>query len=353
MPKNIIAAVTVAVVLSSIAAGDAYSAPRKSEFQKGMNYVTFSKERMSSKESDDSLKAISRTGAKWVSIVVTWYQESCSSTGIFPTDNSPGDESVIHAINTIHALKMKAVLKPHLELIDTSGGSWRGDIACSKEEWGEWFDSYGKFAVHYAKMAQDQKVEMFCIGTELSSISVMKEELWKEKVISPVRGLYSGPLVYAANWDEEYNNVVFWEDMDYVGIDAYFPLSDKDKPTYKEIVAGWEKWAKDIEVFQAKVNKPLVFTEAGYCSAQGTTKIPWEEVAKGPVDMQLQANCYKALMETFWQKRWFYGVYWWKWGTSAKFGGPNNRGFTPQNKTAQDIVKKWYGKSIPSKMYGK
>lgn len=353
MSKKIAAAILAIFLISFYITGDSCSAARKSEFQKGMNYVALSKDRLASAGSDESLKALAATGTKWVAVIVTWYQESCSSTSIFPNKNSPTDESIVHAVNTIHSLGMKAMIKPHLEIMDTSGGSWRGEIACAKDDWSAWFDSYGKFIAHYAAIAQENKAEMFCIGTELTSVAIMKKNLWKEKVIDPVRGIYSGPLVYAANWDEEYLNVVFWDEMDYVGIDAYFPLSDKDDPTYEEIKKGWDRWAANIEEFQARVNKPIVFTETGYCSAQGTAKTPWEEMAKGNVNMKLQADCYEALMDTFWHKRWFYGIYWWRWGTSVNLGGPGNRSFTPQNKTAQGVIEKWYKKSIPSKMYGK
>jgi hypothetical protein len=65
------------------------------------------------------------------------------------------------------------------------------------------------------------------------------------------------------------------------------------------------------------------------------------------VNLKLQADCYEALFKTFWDKKWFYGVYWWRWGTSVKFGGPNRRGYTPQNKPAQAIIKRWYKKSTP------
>lgn len=351
--KILIVAAVAAFVMPLFIAGDSYSAARKSEFQKGMNYVALSKERLSSAGSDESLKALSKTGTKWVAVIVTWYQESCSSTSIFPGANSPSDESLIHAIDTIHSLGMKAMVKPHLEIIDTSGGSWRGEIACAKDDWDAWFDSYSKFITHYAAIAEEHKAEMFCIGTELTSVAIMKKNSWKEKVINPVRGIYNGPLIYAANWDEEYQNVVFWDELDYVGIDAYFPLSDKENPTSEEIKKGWEQWVADIEEFQTRVNKPVVFTETGYCSAPGTTKTPWEEVARGNIDMKLQADCYEALMETFWNKRWFYGVYWWRWGTSTNLGGPGNRSFTPQNKTAEDVVTRWYKKPVPSKMYGK
>jgi len=352
MPKRFFIAVIV-LLLSLSLAGDSYSAVQKREFQKGMNYVTSGRERFASKYSDASLKTLSKTGTKWVALVVNWYQESCSSTEISPAKHTSSDESVIHAIKTIRSLGMQVMLKPHIDLIDTSGGGWRGEISCASDDWDEWFDSYGKFMIHYANIAQEYKVDMFCIGTELSSVSIMKESLWKEKVIGPVKGIYTGPLIYAANWDEEYQSVVFWDEMDYVGIDAYFPLSDKERPTYKEILKGWDRWVVDIEEFQAKVDKPIVFTETGYCSASGATKKPWEEVAKGSVDMALQADCYKALMKTFWRKRWFYGVYWWRWGTSVRFGGPTNRGFSPQNKTAQNIMKRWYNKYVPSKTYGR
>ena len=344
----------IAILLLSLSlTADSYSAAPKFEFQKGMNYVTLSKDRYTSNNSDESLKTLSRTGTKWIGLVTTWYQQSCSSTDIFSSDKTPSDESIVHAIQTAHSLGMKIMLKPHVELLDTSGGSWRGEVACTKDDWGAWFDSYANFILHYAKLAEENKVEILCLGTELSSVSVIKENLWKDKVVKPVREVYKGPLTYAANWDEEYRDVKFWDSLDYVGIDAYFPLSDKERPTIEEIKSGWEPWLKDIEEFQAKVNKPIVFTETGYCSAPGTTKVPWEEVAHGEVDMQLQADCYKALLETFWNKPWFYGVYWWKWGTSVRLGGPNNRSFTPQNKTAQDVVKKWYNKSVPKKTYGK
>jgi len=319
------------------------------EFEKGMCYTTWSKTKYGTKESDESLKELAKTGTKWVSVTVTWYQVACNTTEIFPTVKTPSDESVIHAIQTIHSLGMKAMIKPHLELVDTSGGSWRGEIACAPEDWEKWFDSYKNFVLHYAEIAEQNKAEMFCVGTELSSIAVIKEDLWKDKIINPVRGIYKGPLTYAANWNEEYLNVVFWKEMDYVGIDAYFPLSDKDRPTLEEIKKGWEPWVKEMEEFQAKVNKPILFTEVGYCSAEGTTRAPWEEPIRTPGNLSLQADCYQALYEIFWNKDWLYGIYWWKWGPDVRMGGPENRSFTPQRKPAQKIVTKWYKKSTPKR----
>jgi hypothetical protein len=321
----------------------------KIEFQKGICYTTWSKNRYSTPESDASIKQLASTGASWASILTTWYQDKCYTTKIYPTEKTPSDESIVHAIKTMHSLGLKVMLKPHLDVVDASGGSWRGEISCiSDPDWEEWFASYRDFVVHYARLAQANNVEMFCIGTELTTIATMKEATWKEKVIAPVREVYKGPLTYAANWNEEFEHVKFWDALDYVGIDAYFPLSDKDAPALDEIKKGWEEWVKQMEAFQARVNKPIIFPEVGYCSANGTTETPWEELS-GTLNLDLQKDCYEALFQTFWDKDWFYGVYWWRWGTDTRFGGPNNRGYTFQNKPAQATVTSWYAKAIPPK----
>lgn len=322
----------------------------KYQFQKGMCYVTWNKDKYASAESDESLKELAGIGTEWVAIMVNWYQEKCFTTSIFPTEKTASDSSLIHAINTAHSLGMKVMIKPHLDIIDISDGSWRGDIACSTEpDWKSWFENYRDFILHYAKIAEENKAEILCIGTELTSVATIKEDMWKEMVIAPVRQAYKGKLTYAANWNEEFTHVKFWDALDYVGIDAYFPLSDNQRPTFEEIKKGWQPWLKELEEFQAKVDKPIIFPEVGYCSAYGTAKMPWEDIAGGKLDMNLQAECYRAILETFWDKDWFYGIYWWRWGTDVRFGGPTNRGFSPQNKPAQEVVKEWYAKPAPKK----
>jgi hypothetical protein len=155
--------------------------------------------------------------------------------------------------------------------------------------------------------------------------------------------VYDGPLTYAANWNEEYALIKFWDALDYAGLDAYFPLSDKDRPTLEELKDAWQAHLAEIERWQQTINKPVVFTEIGYKSIRGAARKPWED-AIGEVDVGLQRECYQALLETFWDRPWFSGVYWWYWGTHEKMGGGSHRGFTPQNKPAQELVVAWYRK---------
>lgn len=318
--------------------------PFAPQFQKGMTYVTWNRTAYGSAFSDISLSNLAKTGAQWVGITTTWYQDTINSTEIKPSQKTPTNESVIHAIQQVHKLGLKVMLKPQLDVFDWRGGFWRGDVDFSKaEDWQAWFNSYKDFIVHYAKMAQENNVELFCIGTELTIPAVWQPEHWR-KVIKSVRAVYKGPITYAANWNEEYQLIKFWDELDYAGLDPYFPLSDKDRPTLEDLKEGWKKHIEEIENWQKKINKPVIFAEIGYKSSTGAAKAPWEHDVGKEIDLQLQADCFQALLETFWDKPWFYGVYWWYWGTNESMGGSTNRGFIVQNKPAQEVVAKWYKK---------
>lgn len=312
-------------------------------FQKGMGYVTWSASGYLTDGSDESLEKLKQLGANWVSILVTWYQTDPWSSDIHKTKKTPADESIVHVIKKAHELGMKVMLKPHLDLLDKSDGSWRGEIGCLKESgWDEWFSKYRKFLDYYARIANKEKVEMICIGTELSCTATVKGYLW-EDMIKGLRKRYKGLLTYAAHWDR-YQDIRFWKSLDFVGINAYFPLTEKQQPTYDELLQGWTKWVAEMEEFQQKVDMPIIFPEIGCNSADGAAIRPWEHVSRSEVNLELQEDYYKALLNTFWNKEWFYGMYWWYWGTNIRMGGKYNRGFTPQNKPAEIVLRKWYAK---------
>ena len=313
-------------------------------FHKGMNYVTWSQDGFSGRASDLSIKAMSEIGVKCVAIVPTWYQEHYNSVKIEKNDRTPSDQSLRHAIRKAHEEGMFVMLKPHIDLTSDADNS-RSDIGFNSDDrWKEWFNNYTKFIVHYAKIAQSEDVEFFCVGTELS-FAATRTRMWKEQVIPEVRKVFKGQIMYAANWDD-YANVEFWDALDYAGIDAYFPLADKGDPNYEELKQGWKKWVKDIEEWVAKIKKPVVFTECGYASVNTAAMKPWEGNEQGLPNPGLQADCYKAVMEELWDKQWFFGVYWWNWNASSTSGGTSDRDFTPQNKPAAEHIKEWYKKNI-------
>jgi len=268
------------------------------------------------------------------------------------TDKSktPSDESLAAVIRKLHEMKIKVMLKPHLDLVDAQG-KWRGDIGFENDsDWQTWFENYSAFIMRYANICAQEDVELFCIGTELGQATVSQPERWRE-LIKQIRGVYPGQLTYAANWSNEYDLITFWDALDYAGIDPYFPLVCTLSPKTEELKSAWIDWLKPIEEWQKKINKPVLFTEIGYKSSKDATDEPWQHIAVGDVDLEVQANCYQAALESFWDKPWFYGIYWWYWGVSPRMGGTLNRGFTLQNKPSSDVVKEWYKKPVSAKAY--
>jgi hypothetical protein len=324
----------------------------KPEFQKGMAFIAWSEEGYNNPNSVKAMEQLASLGIEWASLTATWYQDQYNSTKIYSLrDKTPSDESLIFAIRKLHGLKFKLMLKPHLDLVQ-SDGKWRGEIGFTNPgDWQAWFDSYTAFILHYAGLAAQENVELFCIGTELTNPSLSQPGFFRE-LIKKVREIYKGPLTYAANWNEEFDSIEFWNELDYAGIDPYFPLVTSLRHTVEQLKEAWEDWIKIIEPWQKKIDKPVILTEIGYKSSVGANDEPWQHSPIGEVDLQLQVNCYEALLETFWDKPWFYGVYWWYWGVHPNMGGNTNRDFTPQNKPAGEVIKQWYKeKPVSEKTY--
>ena len=183
-----------------------------------------------------SLENLKETGANWVAIVVTEYQDYTNSTDIYPLyDNFIKNDYFIYKTETIEGLEnvikkakelnLKVMLKPHIDLSREIhyNVTWRGNIGepfTQISEWTKWFESYEKFILKYAKLAEKMKVEMFSISCELIATSKM-DEFWRN-ILKKVRNVYSGILTDSANHDGEEYNKTWWNDLDYIGVDAYY-----------------------------------------------------------------------------------------------------------------------------------
>ncbi len=313
-------------------------------YQKGMSYSAWSGDAFSSSESDESLRLLAETNTEWIAICFAWAQSNTKSYDIrVDPVRTATTESVQHAITTAHSLGFKVMLKPMVDTLEEEQSQgyptvWRGEIQPSAE----WFESYSNFINSFAEFAEENDVELFSVGCELKGTTGAKEE-W-EKVIAGVRERYSGPIIYAADWTN-YKNIEWWDSVDYVGIDAYFPLSFKYNPSLDELKTAWTNHANDIEEWISIVNKPVIFTEIGYRSGDGTNFAPSNYWLDMPVDLQEQQDCYEAAFQTLWNRSWFYGFYWWTWIHDPEKGGLDDPNHTPQNKPAQDVVTNWYSLS--------
>lgn len=233
---------------------------------------------------------------------------------------------------------VKRLLKPQIWVL---GGKFVGFINMDSEsDWETFEASYRDYILFYANIAEDEDIEMFCIGTEMKTMVLERPDFWV-KLIEDVKKVYHGKLTYAANWDS-YMNPKFWKQLDYIGIDAYFPLSDQKTPTVEELENAWNPIAKDIEHISKKEGKSVLFTEFGYRSVDYTALEPWEG-NHNTVNHQAQINALQALFNTFWDESWFKGGFLWKWyDNHSTAGGEDNTRFTIQNKPAEEVVSQWY-----------
>ena len=239
--------------------------------------------------------------------------------------------------------QIEVMIKPHV-WVRKEG--WPANFKVDSEaEWVEWEKQYKEYIITFAKIAEEHHAKLFCIGTEFKTAVQERPQFWSG-LIDDVRKVYSGKLTYAANWDS-YQSFPHWAKLDYIGIDAYFPLSDSDTPTMKELMAAWQKPYNEIEAYQKKIGKPILFTEYGYRSIDKTAWKQWELEDnwsyKGKDNAVAQLNAYQALYQTFWNKPWFAGGFLWKWyDEHSEAGGINNSDYTPQNKPVQSVIKKVY-----------
>ncbi len=253
------------------------------------------------------------------------------------------DESLIFLSHLAKKLNMNVILKPQIYL---GRNGWPGDIKMNnKNDWNKFFHYYFNWIEHYAMLAEMYRIPLLCIGNELAGATIGHEKDWVN-MIGKIRKLYDGKLVYGANWSGEFEQVTFWKYMDYIGISEYFPLSEKNDPTNEQLYNGAKEAMKKIYSVEKKYNKPVIFTEVGFRSTGEPWKTAVEKGTRNKVNLQNQKRCYEELFKAAFGRKWLAGMYWWKWPSYLSYGGsPENTHYTPNNKPAEGIVKKWYTKS--------
>ncbi|MBL4625517.1 MAG: glycoside hydrolase TIM-barrel-like domain-containing protein [Flavobacteriales bacterium] len=240
---------------------------------------------------------------------------------------------------------IKIMIKPHIWV---KGDGWAGELKFETEEdWLLWEKSYREYILFYAKIAQNSDVELFCIGTEIRNSVSIRNKFWSN-LIKEIRTLYHGKLTYAANWDN-YEQVQFWSQLDFIGIDAYFPIDNSEKPSIDQLNNGWKKHIDALSSFSEQQEKQILFTEYGYRSIAKCAGKHWEipdngYSYKGNADLNSQTNAYEALYQSIWNQPWFAGGFLWKWYSKKESGGSNNSDFTPQNKPVEKTIRKYYSK---------
>ncbi len=246
---------------------------------------------------------------------------------------------VIDMIKKSHENDYQIMLKPQLWLKD---GAYTGKLHFNSEiEWLEFEKSYAQFILEFATIAEQNQVEIFCIGTELQKVVQERPKFWQQLILN-VRQAYQGKITYAANWDE-YTEFPFWQNLDYIGIDAYFPLSKSKNPDLSELKQSWNLLSNKLENFSDSLDQKILFTEYGYTSSKTAVSSPWLHLRDTESDSLIQSLVLQAMYETIWEEDYFVGGFLWKWFPNhSQVGGSKDNGFTPQNKKSTETIKHYY-----------
>jgi hypothetical protein len=300
-----------------------------------------------------NLSFLDNMNIEWLTLVPWGYMEGHQDSIVgHQRRNRPAaqvDSNWISTIQSFQAKGYKIFLKPHIWLHGTEPGKWRSDIFPKNEaDWTTWKATYREFILRYARVAEAAGAEMYCVGTELTLLSKEKPQFWRE-IIAEIKEIYSGKLTYAANWYKEYEDISFWDELDYIGIQAYFPLVKKESPSTEELRAGWNKHLPTIKGKAEQYDKPILFTEMGYKSTSDSGITPWEwmdyEDNKKTYSVETQANCYQAFFDVIWNEPWFAGMHIWQLRGNHRYGDDyDNLDFTPQGKPATQVIRAGFGK---------
>lgn len=273
-----------------------------------------------------AMKSIKKVGATWA---CTHPYASISRNGRVSARGVWEEGAPKHwtrPIQEAHKQGLKILIKPHLSYWGRF--SWRGAIEFdTQEEWDRFFSTYETWIVAVAKACKG--ADGFVVGTELDKTTRFTDR-WR-KIIKSVRKVSKSPLTYAANWSD-YKKIKFWEDLDVIGIQAYFPLAKKVGASEKEIQAGWKSVMRELRKFGDEKRKDIVFTELGYnCSYSAPVK-PWEYRQDGADALPVQKICMRAALTSIEREPKVIGAFLWKWFPPPWENGRNFRLATPEMK---------------------
>lgn len=232
-------------------------------------------------------------------------------------DREHPPEFIVRPIREAHARGMSILIVPHLAYW---GGPFhsRGDIDFAPGPDRErFFADYQHWMEAIADVAHD--ADALCVGSELDRL-IDAEAQWRA-IIASVRSRTTAKLTYAANWTD-FARVPFWDALDAVGVQAYFPLCDSADPDVDTLRAGWKSAIADLRAVHERTGKPVVFTEIGYTCSLAAARHPWEYGEAPAADRAraeaLQERCFRAGLDCLdAQREWLRGAFLWKWFVGA------------------------------------
>lgn len=178
---------------------------------------------------------------------------------------TPSDACIVRYLDAIRDYEgrdLKVMLYP-MFFMDTENKPWRGRVTGSATDVANFFtktNGYNAFITHYANLAAGH-CDAFVIGSELIGLTKVYTGTTSRtypavdalvSLAATVKGIVGSgvKVAYAADWSEYHHTDDGWYNLDplwaspnidIIGIDAYFPLSNQPQSGYStdDVIEGW------------------------------------------------------------------------------------------------------------------
>lgn len=234
---------------------------------------------------------------------------------------------------------IQASLYPMLEIDNnkTIGTVWRGYLNFFGVTLRNFFQQYTNLLLELADKSIALKAPYFYIGSELASLThnSAARGLWEQLIFELRTKIQKSShpsmnLTYAAHW-EEYLTVPFWRQLDQIGINAYFPLTDYETargikhPPQTVIENSLKHQLGELEQFSRAQKRPLALSEFGLTPFDQTTARPWQQSPSEINDPNERQTAYRALFRILQdQSSWLTSVNLWHWQLPGRMGSAYN-----------------------------
>jgi hypothetical protein len=282
-------------------------------------------------------------GARWIALTPFGRVGSLAGYGVDPSFEAPFEENkkaVAQAIRQAHAQGLSVMLVPHLWV---ESGEWRALIDPGSDAgWRRWSESYGAFLKGWAKVAADSQVDLLSVGVELRSWVTSTRAPSFSALVHDVRAIYKGPLTYSANWDDVDDTVILG-DVDVIGINAFYPLAEKEGADLRTLREGGERVRTRVQKLASNWQKPVLFTEIGYTTRKDPAVKPWEwpdAMKNVVVDQKAQADAYAGLLGPLLEEPAFAGFFVWRvYADPDDVSQEAEWGFSPRGKLSELVMR--------------
>jgi len=316
----------------------------------GVNITCFEKQEFSSRE-ESSIDRLIESGFSTIALNPIYFQDNIESSEI-EQQSSFDEKHLDDLITYAQSRGLDVMLKP---LINTKSDESRTQIMPQNID--EWFQNYNNILVSLAKLGRKHDVYGMTIMCELDSLLIHYPKKFEETISKIKETGFNGKLTAAVVYHDESCNekieILNQLPIDFIGIDFYVSMLQSD-------LSKEEKFYEQLyylEKIQSIAQKPLLIAEVGYRSVENGNKRPmYNYRIKGNKDQEIQKESYENFIKAFTHKKLdknkLEGIFFWITDsqhlythdileTPVQFGIPWEIGYTPFNKPAEEVMKKY------------